>query len=91
MPDSEIPVGTLFIDSNVLHKPKWMIDQVVSVGIRTLSLHRGFDGFVTASDIRDGDFSLVLGTKKPDPFLIAFIGLPSQTRSPIVQVMYLKE
>lgn len=87
----ELPVGKLFIDSNILLKPDWMIQAAVSVGIRTLTQFRGFDGFLTSAEAREGDFSLVLGFKRPDPFMALFIGVPGPNKTPIVQTIFLKE
>lgn len=91
MVESEPQVGTLFIESNILLKPKWMIEKAVSVGNRTLAKFRGFDGFLTASESREGDFSLVLGFTRPDPFVAMFVGLPGPNKTPIVQTVFIKE
>lgn len=87
---NELPIGTLFVESNILLKPQWMRDAVIGVGIRTLNQFRGFDGFVTASETREGDFSLILGVKRPDPFLALFVGVPGPNKTPIVQTIFLK-
>ena len=88
--DSQIPIGKLFIDANVLLKPKWMLDTAIRVGRQTLGKNRGFDGFLTASTVREGDFSLILGIKKPDPFLALFIGVPGPNKQPIVNEIYVR-
>ena len=90
MAASELPIGKLFIESNVLLKPKWMIDAAVSVGIKNLHKYRGFDGWLTIADNRDGDFSLIYGLRKPDPFAALFVGLPSPNKTPIVHELYLR-
>ena len=89
--NSSTPVGTLFIEQNIRHKPKWMSEAAISVGIQTLNRFRGLDGYLTMSETREGDFSLILGTSRPDLYLALFIGIPGPNKTPIVQAIYLKE
>lgn len=88
--NSEIPVGTLYVEQNIRHKPKWMSEAAISVGVQTLNRYRGFDGFLTMSETRDGDFSLILGFRKPEPYLALFVGIPGPNKIPIIQQIYLK-
>ena len=89
--DSEIPVGTLFIETNALLKPQFMLEAVIGKSNQILTQNRGFDGYLTMQPNRDGDFSLILGFRKPDPFMAYFIGIPGPNKTPIVHQIFVKE
>lgn len=89
--NSEIPVGTLFIETNALLKPSWMLESLIGKSNQILTLNRGFDGYITMNPNRDGDFSLLLGFQKPSPFKAIFIGIPGPNKTPIIHEIYVKE
>lgn len=90
MADGVLKMGTLYISHEVLQHEKWMADKAISASITQLSKYMGLDGLLKPSLVRKGDYSLTILDLRVTPTIVTFIGIPSRTRAPIIQELYVK-
>lgn len=83
-------IGTLYLSREVLQFDKWLIDKAIAAAMAKLRKYIGMDGYLRPSESRKGDFSLILGFHKIEPFAAVFIGVPSRARDCIIQELYVR-
>lgn len=78
----------VFMSRGVLDVEDWELAKILSAANRELTKHKDLSAFVTPSLTRKGDFIITMFEYKPRPEVLTLVGLPSETRPPIVQTLF---
>lgn len=89
-PESELPIGTLYISHQTLQHDSREVQSAISAALTLLSKYKGLDAYLRPHPERAGDYALILADHKIDPVVVAFIGVRGRGMSTIVEDLFVK-